>query len=93
MSDKIPCGDLPERYPRTSYKGYAESSIWEKMGPDAKKKADEPRNETIIIKQCLCGEMIKTRVCDLPVYCAKCFTKYTLDKSQTRLKRERKDAT
>jgi hypothetical protein len=37
---KIPCGNKPERYPRTNYKKYAQSSLWDNFGPDKKPKPE-----------------------------------------------------
>jgi len=48
---KIPCGDKPERYPRTNAKKFRESSLWERMGPGKRKQNKSETNKTKESKQ------------------------------------------
>jgi len=41
---KIPCGDKPERYPRTNAAKFRKSKLWDKMGPTS--KYPEPKLKT-----------------------------------------------
>jgi hypothetical protein len=80
---KIPCGDLPERYPRTNAKKYRDAPIWDKLGP--KKKAEKsviseletdniPLKTTQLHSNCYCGAVVSGTYDCFPITCPACRT-------------------
>jgi len=73
---KIPCGDLPERYPRTNAKRYRESSLWDNFGPVTRKKAAESTSDTPteVHSKCYCCCEIVAKLSEFPIVCCRCRT-------------------
>ena len=81
LEKDIPCGDRDERYPRSDFKKYQQSPLWDNLG---KKNKVEPKRERYFQKpvtfNCVCGNTIKTN--KLPVACCQCQTEIKAKKKR-----------